>query len=320
MTRRANIRKRVVITVAGVIGAYLILVSMLAYQYVHPVPRRSSFADGFRQELLPTPLGETPLTWSPSAPLPHAKAVFLFAHGYGGNRAHWQSLMSGLRRRGYDSVAIAMPGQDESKISAVGFGSRESDTIIAVGKAVRQRYPAKTRLIAVGVSLGGAATWIAAGREPQLFDAVVTEASYANLEQTSRRYVSLKLPSAAFVLEPIVLLGQRIAGINPAQWHPVDYAPKYRRGPRVLIHCEQDDLVTRDVTDALARAADAEVYVAKGTKHARFVETSVRDYLTQLDRVAARLTSPNRALAPQSTRSRKAASDTAPPRGAGSTR
>jgi alpha-beta hydrolase superfamily lysophospholipase len=193
-----NLKKRVLIYTAGTALIYSTAVVYLAYKYVQPSRQNVDTPTGFVETTVKGPHGEAPI-WTKEVEDP--KAIVIFAHGYGGTRLHWPKLMEKLAEAKISSVAIGMPGQEESPMPQVGFGGIEADIITDVANEIRSKNP-KTKIILYGVSLGGASTWIAAGRNPEIAHAVVTAAAYANLNQTSRRYLSLKLPAASPIPSP----------------------------------------------------------------------------------------------------------------------
>lgn len=262
-----NLKKRVLIYTAGTVLLYTTAVVYLAHKYVQPSRQKVDTPAGLVESTIKGPHGEAPI-WTKDVENP--KAIVIFAHGYGGTRLHWPKLMEKLAEARISSVAIGMPGQEESPMPQVGFGGIEADIITDVANEVRSKNP-KTKIILYGVSLGGASTWIAAGRNPEIADAVVTEAAYANLNQTSRRYLSLKLPAASPILEPIVLIGQKMANVDPNTLNPVDFAPKFGK-PALLIHDDEDTLVTREITEELQKATKAELWKVPGAEHARAIE------------------------------------------------
>ncbi|MDI9634631.1 alpha/beta fold hydrolase [Geitlerinema splendidum] len=98
--------------------------------------------------------------------------VFIMVHGYGGDRSVWNNLAAQFEHSA-EIVIPATMGQTESPAPRVGFGLGESDEILTIATWVKSKNPA-SRIHLVGVSMGGSACWIAAGKHPELFESVIS--------------------------------------------------------------------------------------------------------------------------------------------------
>jgi pimeloyl-ACP methyl ester carboxylesterase len=62
-----------------------------------------------------------------------------------------------------------------------------------------------------------------------------------------------------------------MANVDPNTLNPVDFAPKFGK-PALLIHDDDDTLVTPEITDELQKATKAELWKVPGAAHARAIE------------------------------------------------
>lgn len=194
--------------------------------------------------------------------------VFLLVHGYGGNQGYWNELATELLPYG-EVVVIATMGQTVSPIEDVGFGKGEAAEVLAVARDLKRDGK---RVHVVGVSMGGAAAWLAAGAAPELFASVTTEAAFAQLDWASSDFLSVSIPGGATLFRPIVLIAERRKGVNGSEIRPVDGAAQYG-GPSLILHSQGDRMFGARHAEALARAAGVEVTWFDGLSHAAISQT-----------------------------------------------
>lgn len=279
MQRKRRARRVVLIALAVLVG-YLGGCLLLARTYLRPIRTVPALPTGFSEIAIPASPYPIPAWEAGPASAP---VTFLFAHGYGGSRADWTETMRGLADAGYHSVALAMPGQDASPDPTVGFGIKEADAIEAAVRELRRMRPNRP-IVLVGLSMGGAAAWIAAGRGAEV-SAVVTEGAYADFGEASRGWIGRLFPGARWVLSPVIPLGRWMSGLDPDRERPVDGAAKWR-GPSLVIQGEEDRLIGRSHADRLADAADAPLWMVEGARHAQCQSVAPIDYQGKLRDVA----------------------------------
>jgi pimeloyl-ACP methyl ester carboxylesterase len=274
-------------------SAYLGLCLLLANTYLHPMRIVPTTPRELRDVAVPTPAGPDPAWATPAlaAGNPHAKVVFVMSHGYGGTRETWSDLMLCLNRDGYEAIAPAMPGQDASPEPTVGFGKREAAVIVDTVKYVRDRYPAghPPKIVLLGVSMGGAASWLAAGMIPDQVDAVVTEGAYARFDVTMRRWFDRVLPGGSIVFRPVFTFASAMGRIDPSSIVPLDAAARWRK-PALIIQAENDEVIERPNAIQLSAAAHAPLWIVPKASHASCRTVDSRGYLEHLESVAAQVT------------------------------
>jgi uncharacterized protein len=217
---------------------------------------------------------------------PRGKTVFVFAHGYGGNRQHWSELMSGLVDLGLEAIAPAMPAHEESPDPTSGFGEKESDVVVATAQWAATRYAEKPRVVLVGVSMGGAAAWLASAKAPELVDAVVSEGAFARFDEAMDQWFRLLMPGGPTALSPVVFFAKRMSGIDPGTINPVEAAERWKGRPALVIQATNDRLILGDHAERLAAASGAPIWRIDDCAHAQGCSVSPLEYLSKLSEFA----------------------------------
>ncbi|HEY0866200.1 MAG TPA: alpha/beta fold hydrolase, partial [Fimbriimonas sp.] len=235
-------------------GMYLALCFVMAKGYLSPIrripvampPLEERSANG-------TPVWTTPRFGS-------GKVLFVMSHGLGGARDTWSDLMLGLHERGYDCVAPAMPGQDAHPDPTIGFGAKEARTIAQTVEWARTQYGEPPKVVLVGLSMGGAAAWLASEIEPGV-DGVVTEGAYARFDEAMNRFFDRRLPYGSVLFRPVVWFASSMSGTRAEEVVPLDSARKWRGRPSLVIQGSDDDLIQHSHAQRLAEASGGELWV-----------------------------------------------------------
>lgn len=271
--------------------AYLALCFLLAWKYVSPsrtLPDRPQHAVDLT---IPGPVAEIPVwcTAGLAAGKPKSTTLFVLAHGYGGNRESWAQALEDLNAAGYEVVVPEMPGHGASKDGKVGFGVKEADVILAATHWALERYPEdKPRVVAVGISMGGAACWLASAKEPSLFSAIATEGAYARLDQAANRWFDMLLPAGHVLLAPVRWMAESLSGVRTSSVNPVEAAKAWKGRPSLVIHCANDALIDASHPKRLQEAAGAESWEILGVDHAQGYGAAQTEYLERLEDLAKR--------------------------------
>ncbi len=255
--------------------AYLGVCGLLAYQYLHPMREVYDPPAGVRN----AEVGQTPVWATPGLLEGHpSRVVFVLAHGYGGTRATWNGLLKDLQKAGIDAVAPAMPGQDSNPDPTVGFGRKEARTILDCAAWARSQGAKK--VVGLGISLGGGATWLASEEEPKAFDGVISDASFAQFDEAMNRLFSYRLPfpGGATLLRPVVWFARAMSGIDPTKIRPVDAAAKWRGCPALVIQGDADEFIVPSNGRRLADAAGCPLWLVPGANHAEDYPTDPEGY------------------------------------------
>jgi len=217
-----------------------------------------------------------------------SQVVFVMAHGYGGSRETWSEPMADLHARGFDCVALSMPGQDASPAQTVGFGIAEGHTVADAVRWTRKVTDGKSKVVVFGVSMGGAACWLATEEDPTI-DGIVTEGAYARFDQAMNTFFNRKMPGGSVVLSPVVTFAKWMTGLEPKSVRPVDSASKWQGRPALVIQGASDTLITLDQGHDLSKAAGCPEWVVPEAEHAQCFEVARAEYDSRLVQFANRL-------------------------------
>lgn len=259
MRRKRRWLKVIWFIVGGIVVLYWGGCFVMAQSYVSPIRLGAGERpNDFRDVRFDTGVYEIP-AWRGGK----GDDVFLLVHGYGGNQGYWNPLSRELSQHG-EVVVLATMGQTISPAKEVGFGLGESEEILIVAE---QLVSEGKRVHLVGVSQGGAASWIAAGSQPELFKSVTTEAAFARLDWASEEFLSVSMPRGHQVFRPIILIAERRKGIKGSEVRPVDFAKNWR-GPCLIFQSKDDGMFTARHGESFADAVGGEVSWYSGLKHA----------------------------------------------------
>lgn len=211
--------------------------------------------------------------------------VFILVHGYGGSQYGWSDVASALRKKGYGVVIPALPGHDNRTEETSGFGIKESQIVLDGAKWIREKAGEDTKIVLVGISMGGAACWLAAERDPKIH-AVATEGSFARLEPATKSWFDRKAPGASTYLAPVIWFAKRMSGVDPSTVNPVEAAAKWKGKRSLVIHGDIDELFPLANGEELAKAAGCELWTVKGAPHAHCSDINLEKYVDRLVRLA----------------------------------
>ena len=275
--RRKRRWRNLVYLVAGIAIGYLALCFYLAHRYVYPgtansagPPSKFTIAkdfDAWKNK-----------DWKRAAP------IYILVHGYGGTQEGWSDVAEELRRRGNNVVILALPGHDNRTSEPCGFGISESETVLKAVAWSRTHGDADSPIVLVGVSMGGAASWLAAAKSSEVA-AVVTEGTFSKLEPATKRWFNRKFPAASVCLAPVFWFAQRLSGVDPANVNPIDSAVLWKGKPALVIHGELDQLFLPDEGRALAEASGAPLWMVTGATHAHCSDPDLAGYVDHLTSV-----------------------------------
>jgi len=276
----------VVPVLIGVPAVYLAVCGRLAWTYLHP-PRQAYDAP---EGVVETTVGEIPVWATPGLAEGHpSRVVFVLAHGYGGRRATWNGLIDDLQQVGFDAIAPSMPGQNANPEPTVGFGPKEARTVLDC--AAWARAQGAEKVVGLGVSLGGAAVWLASAEAPDALDGVISDAAFAQFDEAMDRLLSYKLPlpGGATLLRPVVWFARMMSGVDPQAIRPVDAAAKWRGRPALVIQGTADELILPSHGERLATAADCPLWFVEGAGHAEDYPTDPNGYAAHVVAFVLRL-------------------------------
>lgn len=269
------------------VSVYLLGCMGLAWAYLHPARIAYTRPDGVASVELPdgTPVWVTPGLANYER---EAQTLFVLVHGYQGCRATWNEVIAPLAAEGYAVAVPALPNHDANLNRQCGFGVKESHVVLHLVDWARARFHAPPNVILVGVSMGGAAVWLASEKDDTV-SAVITEGCFASLDETIKRWFNHFFPGGHFFLAPVVLFARIISRINPKTVRPVDAAAKWKGRPALVIHGEEDTLMPESNARRLAGAARCDLWIVPEASHAQCKVIEPEEYALRLIALARRV-------------------------------
>src|SRR5690242_10172946 len=185
------------------------------------------------------------------------RATIILTHGYGGSQDEMLPVADALHRSGFTVFTFNLRRD-------VTFGAKEQDDLISVVDYLSGRSDVDAeRIGALGFSMGGATTLLAAARDPRI-KAVVADSAWKTAKSWLRPDLNPRNHFSWFSLK----LVEWRAGIDLDKLRPVDAMRHLSGRPVLLIHGSEDDVVLPEDSDALAgAAAGVELWRIPGAKH-----------------------------------------------------
>lgn len=227
--------------------------------------------------------------WSPGRP---GLGAVLLLHGVRGDRRQMLQRAQLLHRQGRGALLIDLPGHGESGGTAITFGWRESEAVVAALEFLAKEVPCERRAV-IGVSLGAASTVLARGR-PRI-DAVVLESMYPTIEDAVADRLKLHLGEWAGGLSPLLLSQLPLQlDITAQQLRPIDHIAELH-APLLVISGSNDRHTPAAETQRLfaAAAEPKSLWMVPGAGHVDLFDFAPEDYTRRVSAfLASRLESP----------------------------
>jgi dipeptidyl aminopeptidase/acylaminoacyl peptidase len=185
------------------------------------------------------------------------RATIVLTHGYGGNQDEMLPVADALHRAGFTVFTYNLRPE-------VTFGAKEQDDLISVVDYLSGRSDVDAeRIGALGFSMGGATTIMAAARDPRI-KAVVADSAW----RTAKSWLRPSWNPRDHFSRLSLKLAEWRTGADLDKLRPVESMRKLAGRPVLLIHGSDDDIVLPGDSDALVAAAPgAELWRIPGAKH-----------------------------------------------------
>jgi len=210
-----------------------------------------------------------------------ADATIVVCHGWPGNKDDMRGLADVLADAGFNVLAFDFRNWGESDAGPVTLGYREAQDVlgaVAFAKARRPGRPHRTGVF--GLSMGGAASLLAAASCPEI-EAVVADSSYTRLDRAvTGAFRSLWGAAAPVFALPTRWVGERLIGTAMPDVSPVRAIERLSPRPVLIIHGTRDRLI--DVREAQAlyqTSGDPKaLWLVEGADHGETRRTAPREY------------------------------------------
>lgn len=257
---------------------YILVIVVAAYVSVHPprVPLWLSPAMlGFPEEKVEFESGGVKLTgwWSDCG---DGSIVFICCHGYLMNRCELLPFMVTLGDLKASWLFFDFRCHGRSGGRTCTMGRLEANDVREAAKFVRARKPG-AKIVLYGSSMGGAASAIAVGEDPELADALVLDGAYSVMrDAVSGWWNFLGGRRLAAFLAPTIWLGRLMIGINPSKVVISDYLERSNHRPVLFLAGNDDPVVPIPALERNLRASGELTWVERfdnaGHGEARFRE------------------------------------------------
>jgi dipeptidyl aminopeptidase/acylaminoacyl peptidase len=235
----------IALTVLGATG-HAALALLLARSFVRPPRfpvRRSPAAFGltYREVTLTSDDGVRLRGWYvPGA----GRAGIVLCHGFPMNREDVADFLPWLHAAGFHVLAFDFRALGESDGDLCTFGYREKqDVAAAVATLARQPGVDPRRIGAMGISMGGASTLLAAAETPEI-RAVVADSAFARLdEMLEERFRHIPPIYRGALCSSVRLCAERWSGCSMREIAPVSVIREIAPRPILIIHGTADGLV-----------------------------------------------------------------------------
>ncbi len=226
---------------------------------IHPgrsLPKTASaeqFLPDYQHVEFSTPDGLTLQGWYVP---PRNRAVVIFLHGHGSNREQLTLDASLLVREGYGALLFDARNCGQSEGTITTFGLLEVNDVRGAMTFLQPQPEVDPERIGVlGHSMGGATAIMAAAQIPGL-RAVVSESTYASLEENIRQRLDHLLGLPPFPFAPLVIFwGQVETGLDIQKASPVNEIAAISPRPLLLIHGALDETIVVENAYQLYQAA-----------------------------------------------------------------
>ena len=232
-------------------------------------PWRAGDYPGLRPEPVTLPSGTGIAlagTFFPGA----GRAAIVVSHGYGNDQGEVLPLAAFLQRAGYGVFTYDMRHRGGSGGDAITMGALEQHDLVSVIDYLAARPDVDPdRIGALGVSLGGATTILAAARDPRI-RAVVDDCGFADVESATATAFEHFIGLPAFPFAPLtVAISERRIGHSVSASRPVDVVGRISPRPLLIIHGLADEQVPPDHSRRLFAAAGEpkELWLVEGAGH-----------------------------------------------------
>lgn len=214
-------------------------------------------------------------------PAQDPKAVVILCHGHGGSRRGMLQKAVMLNRNHFTTLLFDFRACGSSEGNCRTLGLRETDDVL--GAVTFLKHIPETRtlpMLVLGQSVGGAAAIRAAARSEHI-RAVVTEATYAQLEAVLHRRVRLCVgPFASPVARTCYSLGTQKLGMDIREIAPERDIAQISPRPVMLIQDNLDIVCPRSESNRLFAAArePKERWIVPRAPHTGAFRVAPREY------------------------------------------
>jgi len=205
---------------------------------------------------------------------PGARGSVVMVHGLNRSRIEMVKRVPFVHAAGWNALVFDQRHHGDSGGLTTTFGAREKEDVKAAAQLARGRSPGP--VVLWGVSLGAAASMLAAAEDPQIAG-VICDSSYRSLDDTVRHHVQLArgwrwwlglVPPWPVADEVLFWMGRR-GGFEPATVDVRAAATRLAGRPVLFVANSEDPRMPKEIAFELQAAAGpgAQVLIVPGKSH-----------------------------------------------------
>jgi uncharacterized protein len=209
------------------------------------------------------------------------RATIILSHGYGDNRDLMLPFAGFLHRAGFSVLTYDMRASGTSGGRDVTLGAFEhQDLVSAVDYLSTRKDVDPARIGALGISLGGSVTLLAAAEDPRI-RAAVDDSGFSSPESEVAAGFEHFIHLPAFPFAPLAIaIAEWRAGVNLRDVRAIDQVASIAPRPLLVIHCTADTTVPPAHSEQIfARARNPkELWLVPGCSHAQAHTAAQEEY------------------------------------------
>ncbi len=212
--------------------------------------------------------------------------VIVVVHGSGGNRADPAERMLGIVKdlvsHGYNILTFDMRGHGESDGEHISAGLYEKNDLLGAIDYIRGRG-IENKIGILGFSMG-AAVCLMTAPESEEIDAVVADASYANIVSIIESEFAERSDLPGFFIPIILFMARTVYDVDFTAIKPEE-AVKETSVPVFVIHGEQDEMIPVEHAYRLKQASqnpDSRLWIVPEAQHANSYLVRPTEYKEQV--------------------------------------
>lgn len=208
-------------------------------------------------------------------------ATIILSHGYGTNQLEMLPWADFLVRAGYSVFTYDMRARGASGGDAITLGALEQHDLVAILDYLTTRPDVDpARIGALGLSLGGAVTIMAAAHDPRI-KVIIDDSGFTDVDSAIGTAFEQFIGLPAFPFAPLsVRISELRTGQRLGQSRPIDVIAQLAPRPLLIIHGADDREVPPAHSERNYAAAQQpkELWIVPQARHAQSRATAAPEY------------------------------------------
>jgi pimeloyl-ACP methyl ester carboxylesterase len=217
---------------------------------------------------------------------PDSEQVIIMVHGNEGNRDDptigTLDIASQLVKHGYNVLMFDLRGCGESDGDMVSGGYYEKRDLRGAVKYIKEC--GYDHIGVLGFSLGAVTSLLTAAEDKDI-DAVVSDSSFADLNDIMGPEFSKRTRAPAILLQPILFMIKIMYGVDFNAIKPIESVPMIEPAPVFFIHGDEDETIPVEHARRLKQASQNprnQLWIVPGAGHTRCYVTYPEEYISRV--------------------------------------